>query len=352
MFHRTRLARQQQQQLEPQQQQQQQSAAVQPSPWWGWLAKGGGGGGRSSSSPSSSSSSAVKSKREFHPVKEDSLYVLPSGGEEVSRLKLQHIIVRSAFGGALFHPHDRLHALFSATSSSPATAAVVAGPVVRVLDMGCGSGAWAADVAKTYPGVEVVGADIVDVVSEKSLPNFTFEIQDVVKGTSFPDNHFDFVYQRLLFLAIPHSKWPDVVKELKRITKPGGYVELVETGMLAIDMGPKLETLVTMVRELLFARGLDPEVSLHLTDHAIAGGLVDIEEGIVSLPVGWGGPLGQLAKINVTGVFNGSKGFVVKAGNVTDAEFDALVKGAMDESGTEDFRPFYQMAYASGRVDK
>ncbi|WP_223258176.1 class I SAM-dependent methyltransferase [Thermogemmatispora tikiterensis] len=40
----------------------------------------------------------------------------------------------------------------------------------------------------------------------------------------FADGHFCYTHQRLLAATIPAQAWPGVVRELVRVTRPGGGI--------------------------------------------------------------------------------------------------------------------------------
>ena len=133
-------------------------------------------------------------------------YLLPRDANEIDRLDLQHYALRAALG-----------VNFLAPVGSPAW----------VLDVGCGSGQWGFDVCEQFPRATVVGLDLAP--GKPQRPHRYRHIRaNLLHGLPFADGSFDFVHQRLLFLAVPVVAWPAVVAELVRVTRPGGWVELVE----------------------------------------------------------------------------------------------------------------------------
>ena len=86
-------------------------------------------------------------------------------------------------------------------------------------------------MADSYPHAKFTGIDISPIQPLQVKPkNFTFIQANLLNGLPFADDSFDFVFQRLLVGAIPKDKWPFVIKELTRVLKPGGYLE-VNTGI-------------------------------------------------------------------------------------------------------------------------
>ncbi|KAJ3124477.1 hypothetical protein HK100_011217 [Physocladia obscura] len=153
--------------------------------------------------------------REYHGV-EDSNYLLPSDIEEQDRLELQHFLLRHLFKGDIVRSEIR---------------ELAQQPGYKILDVGCANGWWLDSIAKTYPLAELHGVDLAPSVIEKAekfLPNVKFISGNVITGLPYADNTFDFVHQRYLFLGLPGNDFPTAIRELMRVTKSGGWIELVE----------------------------------------------------------------------------------------------------------------------------
>lgn len=83
-----------------------------------------------------------------------------------------------------------------------------------------------------YPNCSYYGCDMVDVVNKNMMPKqFQFAIGNILEGLPYPDNSFDFVHMRLFVAALKVEEWPLAIKELVRVTKPGGYFQMVELDM-------------------------------------------------------------------------------------------------------------------------
>jgi len=58
--------------------------------------------------------------------------------------------------------------------------------------------------------------------------NVSFSQVDVVKGLPFDDNTFDFIHLRFLVQYLTEKQWcENVIKELLRVTKVGGWIEIM-----------------------------------------------------------------------------------------------------------------------------
>lgn len=81
-----------------------------------------------------------------------------------------------------------------------------------------------------YPNCTYHGCDIVDTTNKVlKLNQFTFSYANVITGLPYPENTFDFVNLRFFIFALREEEWPRVIKEIIRVTKPGGMLQLTES---------------------------------------------------------------------------------------------------------------------------
>lgn len=205
----------------------------------------------------------------------DDHYLLPQHPGEVDRLDLQHYALRTALGSNHQSPLD-----------SPA----------RVLDVGAGTGQWGWDLAKEFRDAMVVGVD--RTAGKPGPPAHYHPVRaDVLQGLPFREDSFDFVHQRFLFLGIPLNGWPALVRDLVRVTRPGGWVELVEpqVGILE-NAGPAINRMMELTLGSAASMGLDTTGAVYdsLDEYLRQSGLTGVERKEVSLPIGeWGGVVGS-----------------------------------------------------------
>src|SRR5579883_2451259 len=209
-------------------------------------------------------------------------YLLPKDAQERKRLDLQHYLLYRATGNHLIAP-------------------LVPETTRTILDVGTGTGIWCAEMAKLFVGAQIVGVD----VSLSSLPHplpggCLFCQANILQGLPFPDRQFDFTHQRLLVAAIPAAQWPAVVRELVRVTRPGGWIELLEIGDTIHNAGPATNRLLTWMTDISKTLGFDVEVLHHLGDLLIEAGGQQVEVQDIPVPLGkWAGAVGQMLKIDV-----------------------------------------------------
>lgn len=101
-------------------------------------------------------------------------------------------------------------------------------PPKQILDIGCGTGIWAIEVAEEYTSSEVFGVDLAPLQDVYVPENCTFHLENVLNGSIFPDEKFDLIQSRCLGPGIPDRRWGDYIMEIWRMTKPGGWIQLVE----------------------------------------------------------------------------------------------------------------------------
>ncbi|GBE82698.1 Uncharacterized methyltransferase [Sparassis crispa] len=117
---------------------------------------------------------------------------------------------------------------------------------MRILDIGCGPGTITADLAKLVPNGDVVGVELAGDVLEKAranaaalgVKNVQFVVGDV-NGLAFPDGTFDVVHAHQV---LQHVGDPvRALREMRRITKPGGIVAVRDTDFDTFTWFPDVE---------------------------------------------------------------------------------------------------------------
>lgn len=148
---------------------------------------------------------------------ENTYFIDANNFGEVARLCKQHRLLANGMGGALPEISD-----FSC--------------IQDVLDIACGAGGWAVDIALAHPTIQVTGVDINpgmleyarSQAQEEDIRNLHLRLMDATQPLDFLNDTFDIVNARLLSNFMPTEKWPPFLRECVRITRPGGAVRLVE----------------------------------------------------------------------------------------------------------------------------
>lgn len=149
----------------------------------------------------------------------------------------------------------------------------------KFLDAGCGSGWVARKVAQAYPNADVIGidytpsyvADARTLAAADGVTNCAFEIGDLMT-LPFPDASFDVVWSQFVLYFVPDAK--QVVREFRRVTKPGGVV-ISALHKLAPVADPPFEEQANLDRVFDNAIGRCPPERLPRL--FAAAGLVDVQ---------------------------------------------------------------------------
>lgn len=208
---------------------------------------------------------------------------------------------------------------------------------MSVLEVGCGTGVVTRELARRIgPDGSVVGSDptpgLIDVArqlaAEVELPGLSFEVQDG-RALPYADGSFDLVCAVTVLSHVPDRE--EVLRELVRVTRPGGRVLIMDGDFLANQIShPDQETTKTILDAWRATTVDDPSVTRRLAPMLAAAGLgvrhvrghLHVEAGRVdpatSHMLGWARFAAQQA---------------VQAGAVTELEATSWVEGvfAMNE---------------------
>jgi ubiquinone/menaquinone biosynthesis C-methylase UbiE len=153
----------------------------------------------------------------------------------------------------------------------------------RVLDIGCGPGVIAAEIASRYANLEIVGIDFsAERIQEAKnhfahLPNARAQRAEA-SALPFADDDFELIYCRFLLEYLPDPV--AAIGEMVRVCKPCGTVLLQDLdGQLLwhYPQDDELERDLQAVVEALSKTGFDPFVGRKLFSYAKAVGLVDVK---------------------------------------------------------------------------
>ncbi len=260
----------------------------------------------------------------------DAPYVLPKDMGEVKRLDFQHFLLRNGLQGNYATP---------------------IGQPKSVLDVGCGTGRWAMEMATLFPNANVIGVDLVPTEEvtfgygmERRPDNYVFVQGNVLEGLPFANASFDFIHERLLVAALPAARWPGVVNELVRVAVPGGWVELAECGVPQ-DGGQGFMTLWGSWIELCKRRGIDFTMGYTIGDKLKAAGLANVQMRQVNFPMGrHGGRVGVASATDCLAVGQALRAGVIGMGIYSEKDYDRIYAQADHEfkqARGRGYLPFY-----------
>lgn len=107
-------------------------------------------------------------------------------------------------------------------------------PYERVLDVGCGTSALAVMIKEEHPSVDVVGVDPDPRAlararrkADRASVSIRFD-QGYADALGYPDRRFDRVFSSMMFHHLEPAEQEGMLREIKRVLKPGGRLELLD----------------------------------------------------------------------------------------------------------------------------
>ncbi len=152
-------------------------------------------------------------------------YLVPDrfNKQELSRLHIQDQMITTGMGGVL--PEQPDPTIFR-----------------RVLDVGCGTGGWLIEAAKTYSTMSLlVGVDVnkrmveyaqAEAAAQQISDRVEFRTMDALLMLEFPTGFFDLVNQRLGMSHLRTWDWRKLLDEFQRVTRPDGVTRVTELGTI------------------------------------------------------------------------------------------------------------------------
>jgi ubiquinone/menaquinone biosynthesis C-methylase UbiE len=245
-------------------------------------------------------------------------YLMPKDKLEGDRLNLQHHLLKVAAGGNYRAP----------LRQAPRA----------ILDVACGTGIWARELAVQYPRARVVGFDYDRTPLERALEvlgpggqfpaNFRFVEANMFERFPFEDGEFDYTFSRFLVVATPTDNWPHIAREMLRVTKRGGYVEMVDMQQFPVTQSPAYNRVLEAAADLVHKRGMQTGVEHSLKGYLEAAGLQQVQER--AFRVGTGRQGNRQQRLLISDLLAGHrnlKGALVKLGYFSEPEFDELMAG-------------------------
>ncbi len=289
--------------------------------WFGWIRRkrGANAGAEAEDRPTALIGGRVRTR--------GIPYQMPLDIEEMNRLDFQHFMLRALLRGNYIAPIRRPQS---------------------VLDVGTGTGRWAREMAVEFPDANVIGLDVnqplIDEAAEARSGldlrplNYTFVPGNILEGVPLADRSFDFVHMRALITAIPHDRWPFVVGELTRVTRPGGWVESLEVTPLERG-GPAINQLMIWLTAVLAARSVEFADGGKVGDRMREVELAHVTVRTLSMPCGdWGGRIGKMLAIDWVSVLSALGGMMVARGITSSEQLDQVFAAARAELSSSRIR--------------
>jgi len=163
---------------------------------------------------------------------------------------------------------------------------------LKVLDIGCGTGATTRQLAALYPSASVHGVDISPVPAfDPSPPSVIYIIGDI-KNLARTDGRlasggFEYIFQRLLIGGM--TDWAMHISEMVALLKPGGWLEVHDYVQVWYKNGEICSgdwRWHKVMREGASRSGMDLECGLKAREYMARAGLVEVDVVRYVVPYG------------------------------------------------------------------
>ncbi|KAI9488472.1 hypothetical protein BDB00DRAFT_847792 [Zychaea mexicana] len=158
----------------------------------------------------------------------------------------------------------------------------------------CGTGIWAMEMAQQFPTCQVIGMDFQSATLSslgRSINNLSFQnivVQHDTTGLeSLQEGSVDYLMMRDVWLVnSPAHKWVETLKQVFRVLKPGGWVEIYEQDLIVNSPGPLLKIVDDWFTNLFKDVGIQRKFGDQIASMMHQTGYVEIDERAIELPVG------------------------------------------------------------------
>jgi len=270
---------------------------------------------------------------EQSPLPENGYVLDAESATEMARLMLQDRLINEMVGGLI----PELEELDS---------------IDNILDIGCGPGGWALDVARSYPKKKITGIDISDMMltyanEQKKLhelENIRFIKMDARQDLRFPDRSFALVNIRTAAGYISRHTWPFLLKECARITQVGGILRVTETDRVGLTNSASFEKYTHYLTHLISKKeygfavdtstiGMSPVLGKLLQD----AGYHDIQIASYDLDFSYGAKFYPIQLQNMEITFQSLQPRILEMGIATQEELESLYEFVVQEMGSKTF---------------
>jgi ubiquinone/menaquinone biosynthesis C-methylase UbiE len=252
--------------------------------------------------------------------------------DELTRLDIQGRMLTAGMGGVLAEQADPTN-------------------FGRVLDVGCGTGDWLIETAKTYPNISMlIGVDaskrMIDYAREQAKAaqvddRVEFAVMDALLILEFPNGYFDLVNQRMCASFLRTWEWPKLLSEYRRVTRHGGVIRITEMDKIPQSGSAALTRLSRLFTDAFYHAGhwfapdhdgVGPELERLLKQHEIQN--VQTRPHVLEYRAGT--PEGQMFYEDMSRIFRTSVPFIRRWMKLPN-DYDAIYQQALTDMQQPDF---------------
>ncbi|KAG2221272.1 hypothetical protein INT45_012393 [Circinella minor] len=293
-------------------------------------------------------------------------YILPNDEVEQDRLTNLHFVLKHCFNGNYSAPIQDL--LQQPSSSSPSwshknasTTTLPHGSIrslstrsthslsglssamgsggnkmqPRVLDIACGTGIWILEMASEFPQAQFYGIDLSTMYPADIKPLNTHFCQgDVLNGLPYLDNYFDYVHMSLVYNCFSFEDRKKLLNEIRRVLKPGGYVEFRDVDPIVRNPGPYTIEYIKPFSQLMHDK-LDVDITwaTNMCEHVQKfAGMTDLHHQVVSINFVSSSKLSTTFITALLAEWESYRSFSMDAYDLTSEEYSKVTQTIIEES--------------------
>ncbi|KAG0225284.1 hypothetical protein BGW42_004573 [Actinomortierella wolfii] len=228
-----------------------------------------------------------------------------------------------------------------------------------ILSVGCGNTQWATEMARAHPQSAVHAINVSQIPSLPAIPEktpsfdldnlFFYNLDENSLQIPFASNSVDYIHVRRFLPVISKTKYFCFLRELVRVLKVDGYIELVELDQRLRNTGvascwPSNWTLIGLDK-----LGIDASLAMSLSGILkVLPGIEPLHRSSVSIPVGMhGGRIGLTMELLCWKWAMTIRPWLMRQAMLSGAEFDDLLDRARAES--RDLKSYQTCHIAVGR---
>ncbi|KAF9995350.1 hypothetical protein BGZ79_010960 [Entomortierella chlamydospora] len=215
-----------------------------------------------------------------------------------------------------------------------------------ILSVGCGNSQWATEMARAHPQSAVHAINVSQIHSLPTVPEtppsfdldnlFFYNLDENSLRVPFVSNSVDYIHVRRFLPNVNKTKYLAFLRELVRVLKVDGYMELVELDLRLRDPGvdscwPSYWTLIGFDK-----LGIDTSLALNLGGiMRTMSGMDVIHKSSVNMPIGiHGGRIGLAAELLNWRFALTVRPWLMRQAMLSGSEFDELLERARHETRT------------------
>ncbi|KAF9086022.1 hypothetical protein BGX23_009199 [Mortierella sp. AD031] len=215
-----------------------------------------------------------------------------------------------------------------------------------ILSVGCGNTQWATEMALAHPQSAIHAINVSQISTLPAVPEttpsfdldnlFFYNLDDNSLRVPFVSNSVDYIHVRRFLPNVSKAKYLAFLRELVRVLKVDGYLELVELDLRLRDSGvdscwPSYWTLIGFDK-----MGIDTSLALNLAGILrTMPGMEVTHKSCVHMPVGiHGGRIGLTAELLCWRFALTVRPWLMRQAQLSGAEFDDLLERARQETRT------------------